>query len=521
MVLARKPFTPGFWTMSDDDVLLFKMMYGAEGSFTLMDAKPATEATVAALANKLPASATTIPGDNDAGQPVRQVPSDLWRCSFVDVGSGIQTPDLTSLQVGSGQAINQSGGNLVITSGTTANAETLARSVRTFKGAHILRAKTILSQRIAQNWFEIALADLIGELLAYTINSATSVTVTFPAGTNPFTAKNVGQFVNLGVIAGAAGVPGRYAIASTSGDTVTFTVAGWPASGSGTLTIWGWNYHRIAYDGATATNAKYDAQRRGWNSGDSTLTINTTASPGHVAHLQSDGSKAAVADALVASNAGSQFTPRGSRIENLPNDDTVFYLWIVCRNGTSAPAGTTTWTVGFVSVELPGNNRVHIAGGTECGQPFGLAINPQGTQTVSVTGNPVLGAGTNAVGDVGVQYRANATGAATPARVNCPATPAPQAIKGAAGRLLGVCLTNLGAATRYLKVWNTASGSVTIGTTAALFEIALPPNVPVIFGFEGGVALGTAITMAITGGKGLTDNTVVLLDDVVGTAFYA
>jgi hypothetical protein len=56
----------------------------------------------------------------------------------------------------------------------------------------------------------------------YTINSATSVTVTFPT-TNPYTAANVGQSLRLSVIAGAAGIPGRYAIASVSGLTVTFT----------------------------------------------------------------------------------------------------------------------------------------------------------------------------------------------------------------------------------------------------------------------------------------------------------
>lgn len=133
-----------------------------------------------------------------------------------------------------------------------------------------------------------------------------------------------------------------------------------------------------------------------------------------------------------------------------------------------------------------------------------------------------LSASANLVGDVGQEYRANATGAASNAPVMSPATPAATVCKAAAGRLLGVMLQNSAAAIRSVKFWNTAQGSVTLGTTAALFEIDIPAGGAAFMAFEGGIGFATAITYAITGAKGLTDNTGSLgANDVSGVLIYA
>lgn len=301
--------------------------------------------------------------DTYYGLPVKTQAPQFWRVGFAEVGSGLQglaATKLTLIQTGSGMAVSQSGGNLVITTGTTTNAETVIRSQTTFKGGMLARYKAILSQRIANNTFRFELADLIGEALAYTINSATSVTVTFPS-VNPFTAADVGKSLRMSVITGAAGIPGRYAIASVSGLTVTFTVAAWPASGSGTLTLYGHNWLANEYSGTTATNLLFDAQRRGWNSGSTTATINTTASPGHAAQIAFDVQSAGLSDALVASNAAYQWTARASRVENVPDDDVPLYLFIVAQNGSTAPASTTTLTIGFVQVETQSLQKVRFA----------------------------------------------------------------------------------------------------------------------------------------------------------------
>ena len=373
----------------------------------------ATETTLAAVNGKLPAlDSGRLPVVLPAGgggltdTELRATPVEVintspafMRVGFAEVGSGIvgkAAEDFTLLQTGSGMTVNQSSGNLVITTGTTANSETVIRSIDTFSGSLLARLKVILSQRIANQTFRFELADLIGEALSYTINSATSVTVTFPT-TNPFTAANVGQSVRLSRITGAAGIPGRYAIASVSGLTVNFTVAAWPASGSGTLTLYGWNYIQLEYSGTTATNASFDSQRRGWNSGNTTATINTTASPGHVGQINFDVLTAGFSDAVVASNTGYQWTNRASRIENVPDPETVLYLFIVVQNGSTAPASTTTLTTGFIQIEDQGRQKIRVASSDPVGShalPVQVLGGALGTQPVSGTVTSNIGTGT-------------------------------------------------------------------------------------------------------------------------------
>lgn len=144
------------------------------------------------------------------------------------------------------------------------------------------------------------------------------------------------------------------------------------------------------------------------------------------------------------------------------------------------------------------------------------------TQPVSLaTNTPTLAAGTNLAADVGVQYRATATGGASTLSVLSPATPAATAIKAGAGRLIGAVLVNSAATVRSVKFWNTAVAGVTMGTTAAIFEWDIPPGGFLQFQLPGGIGFATAITYAVTGAKGLTDNTAITLNDVSGAFFFA
>ena len=327
--------------------------------------------------------------------PIQSVSAPFWRVGFAESGSGLQglaAAELVLMQTGAGMTVSQTGGNLTIATGTTANSETVIRSVLRFRGALLARYKAILSQRIANQTFRFELADLIGEGLSYTINSATSVTVTFPT-TNPFTAASVGQSVRLSTITGAAGIPGRYAIASVSGLTVTFAVAAWPSTGTGTLTLYGFNWLANTYDGTTATNSLFDCQRRGWNSGNTTATINTTASPGHVGQIAFDVMAAAFADSLVASNTGYQWANRASRIENIPDEDVDLHFFLVVQNGSTAPASTTTLTVGFMQVEDQPRQKVRLASSDPAGShPAPVQVmNPQTSVALTGTSNAVQG----------------------------------------------------------------------------------------------------------------------------------
>jgi hypothetical protein len=475
----------------------------------------------AATAANQPDVRTTHPIFGDRGAVVRQAPADIFSVGFSASGSGLLASELTQRRLGTGVTVSQATSNLAIVAGTTANSEFLARSVASFRGAFIQRHKTILSTRIANNNFHVMLADVIGEGLACTINSATSITVTKVA--HGFTATNVGQFMFVGAISGAAGVPGRYAIASIpSVDTINFTVAGWPASGSCTVDLFGWNYIRTLYTGTTATAANIDAQRRGWNSGDTSATINTTASPGHVMNVAADGRNIYWADALVASGTTPTITTRASRIENIPDDDVELYLYVWSQNGTTAPASSTTWTVRFLSIEDNANVPTYIAGfrplGSAAPFPVSGVVSISGTATVTFT-QPALVAGTAAIGDVGQQYRANATGAASGAHIVSAASTNATVVKAGAGRVLGWCLANTNAAYRYVKLHNQTTAP-TAGT-GVVRTIALPPNNSVTFTIEGGIAFTTGIGLTIVTGAADADATAVGLNDVVGDLFFA
>lgn len=481
----------------------------------------------ATAANQVPLR-STHPLSNSSGAVVRQAPAEIWSSSFSKVGSALmETDKFTQRRLGTGMGVTQASGNLLVTTGTTTNSEFLARSLTAWRGALTARFKTILSQRIANQNFVMLLADSVGEGLSCTINSATSITVTKTA--HGFTADNVGQSMYVGAINGAAGVPGRYAIASVpSADTINFTVAGWPVSGSCTVDLFGWNFIRTAYNGTSALVAAADAQRNGWNSGDSALTINTTASPGHVIQVYNDSRNINWSDTLVASNTTPAVTTRGSRIETLPDDEIELYWFIWSFNGTVAPASTTTWTIGFVTVEDNANVPTYIAGVRPLGAQAALAVGVVGTATVSVSGTaavsmatntPTLAAGTNLAADVGQQYRASATGAASGTHLVSAASTNPTVVKAGAGRLLGFVLTNNAAAKVYVKLHNQTT-TPTAGT-GVVRSFGIPAGGTVAFALEGGIAFSTGIALTTVTGAADADATGVAANDIVGDVFFA
>lgn len=433
-------------------------------------------------------------------------PPRFMRVGFAEVGAGLQgnaALEMSVKQTGGGMAVNQSGGNLVITTGTTTNAETVLRSVDSFSGALLARASVMLSQRIANNTFRLEMADLVGEALAYTINSAASVTVSFPAGTNPFTAANVGQSLRLSCITGAAGIPGRFAIASVSGDTATFTVAAWPASGSGTLTLYGWNFIATEYSGTTATNTLFSSSRRGWADAATTATINTTASPGHVGQLVNDINTASYHDALVASNTGYQWAQRASRVSNVPDEDVSLYLFLVTQNGSTAPASTTTLTVGFIQAEEDDDRqKVRISSCDPAGGAGAMPVQVMGG-TTAVTGT-LTSAGTTT----------NTPVTPTQTFTNSAASTNATSTKASAGTLWSVVASNINAAARYLKLYNKASAP-TVGTDTPVLTIPIPAGgVVQVDGGSNGIRFGTGIAWAVTASAADSDTTAVATGEI-------
>jgi hypothetical protein len=343
---------------------------------------------------------TEIPADDidSVATATRALPQKVDRIGFSKaISNGVDTQFFATPTIGSGMTVNQTGGNLVITSGTTARSETIIRSLRSWKGGLRLRARTTLSQRIINQNFIIELVDVIGDGLSYVINSATSITVTIP--NNNYTAQNIGQFVTLGGFSGTGTfLSGRYAIASVSGNNVTFTVSGF-AVGTGTVSVFGMNYYRLLYDGTTATNASFQTQRRGYANTAISATINTTASPGHLAIITGNDMVATFADQLTASSTAIAQTVRATQVENVP-DDVNLRLQIRVLNLATAPASTTTFTVGYLAVSNYALQDVSLQDVRSMTNTTALPVEVLRSVSQAVTGTVTanLGAGTTRAG---------------------------------------------------------------------------------------------------------------------------
>ena len=133
----------------------------------------------------------------------------------------------------------------------------------------------------------------------------------------------------------------------------------------------------------------------------------------------------------------------------------------------------------------------------------------------------VYNANPNLTGDFGILYRSTSVGAGSIASLMSPATATVQTIKATAGRLIGIVIHNSAASLRSLKFYNAVS--VNLGTTAAIFEIDIQAGSSLTFSFDGGIGFSTAISWAVTSGKGLSDTTStgLALNDVSGLLVFA
>ena len=277
--------------------------------------------------------------------------------------------------------------------------------------------------------------------------------------------------------------------------TAAFTVAGWPASGSGTLTLYGHNWLASEYSGASATSSSFDCQRRGRASGNTTTTINTTAGTGHIGQIAFDVLAASYSDALVASNTVYQWSNRATRLENIPDEDVLLHFFMVVQNGSTAPTSSTTLTVGFLQAEDQGRNKVRIASSDPVGS------HPQPVQ--------IMG-GTTAILPV----------TPTTTFTNSLATTNALLIKSTGGTLWSAVVSNTSAAARFLKFFN-LTGAPTVGTSVPVFTVPIPPGGTVLVnGGSNGIRFGTGISLAITGAAGDLDTTAIGAGDVkVATTF--
>jgi hypothetical protein len=178
----------------------------------------------------------------------------------------------------------------------------------------------------------------------------------------------------------------------------------------------------------------------------------------------------------------------------------------------------TTSVAGFSKVRITGLAAIT---GTATVTMRGSDAAPNLVQTIAtVQSVGVIGASSNAIGDVGTIYRASAGNAASLAKILTAATTNATSVKASAGRLLGWSLVNTTAAIKVVHIHNKASAP-TVGTDSPTFSIVLGANAHSEFRMEGGIAMATGIAYSITGAIADLDATATAVGDVIGVLTYA
>lgn len=213
---------------------------------------------------------------------------------------------------------------------------------------------------------------------------------------------------------------------------------------------------------------------------------------------------------VVRSNANTIETTSGAL------SATPAYSWEASVNGytnvrvraTAHTSGTASWRIqpgSYATEPIP-------AAQASATQPV------SGTVTANI-GTGSIAAGTNAIGDVGLQARANATGAATIRHLVSAASTNATSVKAGAGRVLGWALANTSAAWRYVKLHNTAA--VPTAGAGVVLTIAIPPGGVAQFDLGVGIGFATGIGLTAVTGSADADATAVAAGDIVGDLYFA
>lgn len=175
-------------------------------------------------------------------------------------------------------------------------------------------------------------------------------------------------------------------------------------------------------------------------------------------------------------------TNSGSSISDATNG---LFVNVKAWNGTAPVTGSGTAT-GALRVELPTNGTgvlATVGAVTAITNALPAGTNAIGKLAansgvdigdVDVTS---IAAGTNLIGDVGIQPRTSnglTTFMASGSDGSSILVATAQVIKASAGQLYGYYAFNPEAATTFVHFYNTAAASVTVGTTNPLFTLAIP-----------------------------------------------
>lgn len=473
------------------------------------------------------------------------------RTTYTGGSSGAASRALIRPVTGSGGSISVASGQCSMTTGTTANAVT--RIVRDIDYApQIGRAKVNISQRIANQTFRIGLSEAFTTsdrwFARFSLSGTTATTVVCESGRNPTTTPSAAEtetttitlpfglttalnpdyrieqltescrfYVNGVVVAEhTRSIPAQHDAMEFSVTCINGAVA--PASTT-TVTIdyaTGKNHNKLEIgvmsDAEKIVAAAAPLQQFSYSVA-GVIVINTDLMVLDCSQLRSlfiqcnsmgttgvvtvqwanDAAFTAPITATLVSETGATSTTFNAAVLRATN---VMARYCRLRLTTATTGGTTT---------------INVWGA-------------QNTYTPIITNQNILGsvavnAGTTLMGDVGRQYRANATGAASGTHIISAATTNATIVKASAGRVLRWQFGNTSAVWQYVKLHNQTT--LPTAGTGVVRTIAIPPGGRADGGLEGGVALATGIGLTIVTGSADADATATTLGAVVGDLFFA
>lgn len=191
---------------------------------------------------------------------------------------------------------------------------------------------------------------------------------------------------------------------------------------------------------------------------------------------------------------------------------------VTLATNVALPAGTNNiGDVDILSI-VPGTGATNLGKAEDAGHNTGdvgvMALGVRAASPTERSAGPTDGDyepfATNEVGAMWTSSAASANGGATTMNATSSdggtaLTNSAQAIKASAGCLYGYYIYNPNATAQFVQFYNTASGSVTVGTTNPLFMLTIPATSAANLYGEPGMAFGTAMSWAATstaGGNG-------------------
>jgi hypothetical protein len=128
-----------------------------------------------------------------------------------------------------------------------------------------------------------------------------------------------------------------------------------------------------------------------------------------------------------------------------------------------------------------------------------------------------ISAGTNLIGDVGIQPRTS-NGLAIFRSIDLDESE--EEVKATAGQVFGWYIQNKNAATLFVKFYNATAANVTVGTTTPVMTLPIPTGSAANVMSDIGIAFSTAITVAATTGVADADTGAPAANDCIVNIFY-